>query len=171
MRAKGVGFFAAAETWPYQPSQLGFGPVSGQLKDDSCVAACVLTLLQNQGRDDLYEAMLRAALDIQGEGALLSDAPHALLTFGSTVAWVYRDDLTLNDLKQALAKGPVIVALRRSSLGSHALLIDGIEADSYALIRDPLPELTGSAYKVALETFLPAWLPEQSGRGRGVIVK
>ncbi len=171
MRAKGAGFFAAEKTWPYQPSQLGLRPVSGQLKDDSCVAACVLTLLQSQGRDDLYEAMLRAALDIQGEGALLSAAPYALQTFGSTIAWVYRDDLTLNDLKQALAKGPAIVALRRGNLGSHALLVDGIDSDSYVLIRDPLPELTGSAYKIAMKTFLPAWLPEQSGRGRGVIVK
>jgi len=167
MRAKGNGFFATVETRPYQT----VNPVSGQLKDDSCVAACLLTLLRDQGREDVYEAMLRAALDTQGEGALLSDAPRALRELGSAVAYRYREDLTLDDLKRATAKGPAIVALRRREMGSHALLVDGIEGDAYILIRDPLPELIGSAYKVAVKTFLNAWFLEKFGRGRGLVVE
>ena len=49
------------------------------------------------------------------------------------------------------------------------MLVDGIEDAAYVLIRYPLPELTGSAYKVAVKAFLDAWLLE--GFGRGVVVE
>jgi hypothetical protein len=54
-------------------------------------------------------------------------------------------------------------------MGSHALLVDGIEGNDYVLVRDPLPELIGSAYKVPVKTFLNVWLKD--GAGRGIVVE
>jgi len=72
-------FFAAAETLPYQPKH----PKLGQLQDDSCVAACVLMLLRDQGQEEVYEALLRTALNIRGEGGFISDVPLVLRQFDS----------------------------------------------------------------------------------------
>lgn len=167
MKAKG-GFFAAAETLPYQPRH----PKLGQLQDDSCLAACVLMLLRDQGHEGIYEAMLRTASQIQGEGGFISDVPPVLRQLGSRLNYVYRDNLSLGDLEAATQKGAALVEVRfKDKRGSHALLLDGIEEGTDVLIRDPLPRGEGAAYKVSLETFLAFWLSERTGLGRGVVVE
>ena len=167
VKAKG-GFFAATETLPYQPKH----PRLGQLLDDSCVAACVLMLLRDQGQEEVYEALLRTALNIRGEGGFISDVPLVLRQFGSQLNYLYRDDLSLFDLEAATLKGSALVEVRfQDRRGSHALLVDGVEGEAYVLIRDPLPRGEGAAYKVSLETFLAFWLSEKIGLGRGVAVE
>ncbi|MCI0488779.1 MAG: hypothetical protein L0229_19485 [Blastocatellia bacterium] len=129
-------------------------------------------LLRDQGREEVYEAMLRTSLNIRGEGGLISDVPDVLRRFGSRLNYRYRDDLSVEDLQAATLKGAALVGLKfKGGRGSHALLVDGIENDAYVLIRDPLPRGEGSAYKISLTSFLKSWRAKRAGIGRGVIVE
>lgn len=156
-------FFAAFDTYPYFPS----GAVFGQYKQDSCVAACCRMLLADQGID-WPEADLRTALRVDG-GAYLSRLPQVLNRCGLPIAHQYRQDLTVDDLRQAVQNGSAVVfVFRLKEQAGHALLLDEINEDGVC-IRDPLPEAEGRAYQVALADFLQFWL-DPTGRGRAVIV-
>lgn len=162
-RARGEGFFAKAETQPYQP----LGSVTGQFYDDSCVAACCRMLLRD-AVGDVAEAVLRNALQTE-QGAYLSAVPAVLWRY-RLPGYVYRPALTLDELQTATAQRPALVTVKHrfDAVDSHALVIDRITAQA-VFIRDPLPEGAGSAYHVAMETFLNVWLRED-GTGRAVVV-
>lgn len=165
-KVRGEGFFARFETSPYRPS----GIVLGQFYDDSCVAACCRMLLHDSA-EDVSEAELRADLQTDG-GSYLSAVPETLRQFGLLAGYVYHYDLSLAELRAAVAKGPAIVAVKHlpDDDDAHALVIDRI-AREYVYVRDPLPEGAGSAYRVTAEAFLRVWLRSESGTGRAAVVE
>lgn len=171
MRARGEGFFAAAATFPYQPR----GVLLGQETGDSCVAACCRMLLLDQwpeAKNDyrFSESFLRAALETDRNGSLIGRIPEALRNFGLPQKYLYRRDLTIEDLQDAMQLGAAIAIMQDvSEEGLHALLIEGISAYSVA-VRDPLPIGSGSAYEVSLPVFLARWHQRESGAGWAVIV-
>ena len=166
-KAKGKArgwFFAAKETFPYQPN----GKLLGQGNESSCVAACVRMLLADEGSEQ-PEAFIRQALKAE-DGAFLSALPETLKSFGSGRAFQYRRDLTEQELRAAASRGVVVAYV--SPVGKdagHALLLDGITDDG-VLIRDPLPENQGTAYRVSLADFLEVWLNPQNNLGRAVFL-
>lgn len=162
-KARGEGFFAKTETQNYQTP----GSVIGQFYDDSCVAACCRMLLFDTV-GDIAEATLRAALQTE-QGAYLSAAPAVLWRF-RLPGYVYRPTLTLDELQTATLQRPALVTVKHQleDIDSHSLVIDRINAQA-VFIRDPLPEGAGSAYSVAVETFLNVWLREDE-TGRAVVV-
>ena len=162
-KARGC-FFAAFEIFLYEPR----GVILGQYKQDSCVAACCRMLLADQGIE-LPESDIRAVLEVDG-GAYISTLPEALRLCGLTITYQYRNDLTIDDLRLALQRGPAVafVARPREKAG-HALLIEKI-TERRVCLRDPLPELEGKAYQVALIDFLPLWIHSHNGRGQAAIV-
>lgn len=97
MRAKGDGFFASADTLTYEPP----GAVIGQIHEDSCVAACCLMWLRDQGRVE-SEVMARAVLETRGLGTNLAQVPAAMRQLGSAVQYEFKSEMTLADLRQAL---------------------------------------------------------------------
>ncbi len=114
--------------------------------------------------DDIPEAFLRdAAGVVKDEGAYLRDATNALAQYD--IASHYEPSLSPEELKSATENGAAIVSVSTPTTnGKHALIIDGFEGD-YALIRDPLPEEKGAAYKIKTEKFMNAWT------GEAVIIK
>ncbi len=146
------GAFRIDEVFNYDEAPMVFG----QGTPDSCVAACCKMLLNNE---DIPEAYLRIAVNVvKNEGADLKDAQDALKLFDSSVRYGYKEQLSFNELKVAIEKGSAMVSIRTAIIGHgvHAVVVDGFESQM-VLIRDPLPELLGSAYKISLDTFRQAW--------------
>lgn len=172
MRARGDGFFAKANTLPYRPQ----GSVIGQIHEDSCVAACCRMWLTDQGVEE-SEVNIRAVLETRGLGTNLSRVPAAVQQLGAMAQYEFRDDLSAADLRQALSSGSVMVFLKESARvgDGHSLLVEAIEDEEWAAVRDPWPPGYGSAYKVGLDVFLRSWLlPNfELGRdaGRAVVIK
>ena len=170
VQAKGDGFFVRAKTRLYQPA----GSLLGQIYDDSCVAACCRMLLQDQVVT-CSETVVRAALGGEIGGVEISAAAQALEELGGLKRYVYRSEMSLEDLQQAAAIGTVLAFIKsdpRSRLG-HAVLVDSIK-DGWVIIRDPWPLDFGSSYQVSLADFTAAWLLEPSTAGftgRAVIVE
>jgi ABC-type bacteriocin/lantibiotic exporter with double-glycine peptidase domain len=163
-KSRGEGFFVAEETLPYKPR----GELIGQMTDESCVAAVCRILLQQFGEDE-PEAYLRNALSVDRLGAFLSRVPDVIENYQLSVTYIYRNDLTLEELKAATQKGFAAVNVGFVERGFHSLVIEGFE-EEFVLIRDPLPPVRGSAYKVRLEIFIAAWLSEDTQRGIGVVI-
>ena len=151
----GEGAFATEETLPYDPPS----KVIGQLKPDSCVAASCRMAVYDSTTDDIPEAFLRdAAGVVKNEGAFLRDATNALAEHD--IASRYESSLSPEELKSVTKNGAAIVAVSTPTTnGKHALIVDGFEGD-YTLIRDPLPEEKGAAYKIKTEKFMNAWTGE-----------
>ncbi|KJH69773.1 hypothetical protein [Aliterella atlantica] len=151
----GEGAFSAEETLPYDPPS----KVIGQLKPDSCVAASCRMAVYDATGDDIPEAYVREAAGVvKDEGAYLRDATNALAEYD--IASRYESSLSPEELKSATENGAAIVSVSTPTTGGrHALIVDGFEGD-YALIRDPLPEGQGAAYKVRTEIFMNAWTRE-----------
>lgn len=172
MRAKGDGFFAKANTLPYQP----LGAVIGQIHEDSCVAACCRMWLKDQGVEE-PEVSIRAVLEIRGLGTNMSRVPAAMRQLGATSQYEFRDDLALADLQQALSRGSAMVFLKESPQAGdgHTLLVEAVEDEQWVAVRDPWPPGYGAGYKVRLDVFLRAWLLPNAGlnrdTGRAVVVK
>lgn len=163
MRTRGW-FFIQAEIFDYTP----LGSVFGQGAQDSCVAACCRMLLDDYGIEQA-EAYLREALNLD-QGSYLSQVPATLQAFEMAQEFVYRDDLTLDDLKLAVQLGSALVFVKRvQDTTGHALLVDEI-TESHIAIRDPLPLGMGKAYRVSVADFVSVWLRPKSLRGRAVIV-
>lgn len=150
-RALGEGAFAAEETFPYPEAKNLFG----QNREDSCVAACCRMLLKDRGRD-VPEYLLRTAANVRpGEGASERDAEAGLRAF--QVAASFKDKLSFEQLQAATSEDPALVFVRTSfTNGLHAIIVDGFEGDRVK-IRDPLPPGLGSAYRLAVITFIEAW--------------
>ena len=162
-KARGC-FFAALETFPYEPR----GVVFGQYKQDSCVAACCRMLLADQGIE-LPESHLRTVLQVD-EGAYISKLPEVLDSCGLTISYQYRSDLTIEELIALLQGGPAVAYVARPRIrAGHALIVEQI-VGARVCLRDPLPEIEGQAYQVALSDFLPLWIRPQTGRGQAAIV-
>ncbi|MDQ3687680.1 MAG: hypothetical protein M3430_19060 [Acidobacteriota bacterium] len=126
-------------------------------------------LLRDQGVDTA-ESYLSNALKIE-EGAYLSSVPSVLRDFGLSKAYIYRDDLTLEELSEALTRATVIASIKRPrDMDAHALLVDALD-DGWVWIRDPLPKGSGSAYKVSSATFSQVWLRRKTRYGIALIVE
>lgn len=170
MRARGDGFFAAAETMPYQPR----GILLGQETEDSCVAACCRMLLLDDLIDaqDNYvfsESFLRTALDTSEDGATISLIPAVLREFGAVKSYAYHKNLTLEDLQASIKLSPVIALIIAAAADEfHALIVEEI-ADDFIAVRDPLPVGVGSAYWVRLSLFLKHWLDQEAQCGLAVV--
>lgn len=172
MRARGNGFFAAADTTPYQPS----GVILGQETEDSCVAACCRMLLLDhlpEARSDyrFSESFLRTALGTSRESAGISLIPTILRSLGLTEEYVYRRDLTIEELREYVNLHPVVTVIR-AVVGEtfHALIIEALE-DNFIAVRDPLPVGAGSAYLVSLSLFSSRWLNLKTRRGAAVVIQ
>lgn len=153
------GVFTIDEEYAYDNHPILFG----QFTADSCVAACCKMLLEDE---HIPEAKIRVFVKvIKDEGADIEDAPDALKRLDPSVSYTYHKKLSLDELRAATEKGPVMISIQTSIIGHgyHAVIVDGFEGQ-LVLIRDPLPELEGSAYKITLETFKRAW------RGKAVIL-
>ncbi len=162
-RARGW-FFAEYDILPYRPH----GVVLGQGNADSCVAACCRMLLADYDIE-APEAYLRDALEVNG-GAWLSKVPAALAAFGISPSYQYRNDLLLDDLREAVQWGTAIAYLARpDSRAGHAILVEAIE-EEFLAVRDPLPENLGKAYRVRLADFERLWLRPSTGRGIAVVM-
>lgn len=162
MRARGW-FFMQARIFAYAPS----GVVFGQGAQDSCVAACCRMLLHDYGIEQA-EAYLREALNLD-EGSYLSQVPATLQTFGLAQEFVYRNDLTLDELKLAVQRDTALAFVKRAQdMAGHALLVDEITTNRVAL-RDPLPLGMGRTYRVPVSDFVRVWLRPTDSLGRAVI--
>jgi len=165
-RAKGKAkgwFFHEVEAMLMTPR----GVVMGQMYDDSCVAACARMLAADAGLD-VPESYLRELLKID-EGGYLSDVPAALHIIGVPTLYEYRRDLTLEALQQVLQAGAAIAYLEKPVTGGHAVVVETI-TEEFVTVRDPLPIGEGRGYQVHQQDFLRFWLPQNSDRGRALIV-
>lgn len=157
-------FFTTVEIFPYEPR----GVVLGQSRADSCVAACCRMLLQDHGIE-IAEAFISHELELN-EGAFVSRLPEILRSFGLDRHYVYRHDLTFDELKAAVERGTAVVFVKMSgALDGHALVVEDI-TDNLIAVRDPLPEGEGKAYRAHLADFLRFWIRPKTGRGQAVIV-
>lgn len=164
------GFFAARVTFPYLPK----GVLYGQATEDSCVPACTRMLIHDLLPDSVdsieySESYLRMAFKTDRSGSRMKAVPTVLSQAG-ILDYVYRADLQLDELKLALQKAHAIVRLSGNNLSEgHAVIVDAIENDLVA-IRDPLPNNSGSAYRIRLTDFLVAWVPATLSSGQAVIM-
>ncbi len=171
MRARGEGFFAAVDTQPYQ----SHGILLGQETEYSCVAACCRMLLFDQvpGAENDYlvsESFLRTALQTNYRGSTVAQIPDVMRDHGSPLRYVYRKNLTIDDLQAAVEFFPAVALVSNREAGEyHAVIVDGVNDES-VWIRDPLPESTGSAYSLAQAIFLTAWINESTNCGYAVVV-
>jgi hypothetical protein len=118
---------------------------------------------------EVPEAFLRNELELK-EGAFVSQVPAILQSFGFRDLYVYLHDLTIEQLTEAVRRGPAIVFVKALNMfDGHALVVDEI-ADDLIAIRDPLPESEGKAYRVLLADFLGVWIRPQTGRGQAAVM-
>jgi len=168
MKARGDGFFSAAETHPYLPR----GVLLGQSTEYSCVPACTRMLILDHvpaARHDpnLSETFLRTQFQTDKEGSVIASIPAILRANGVELLYVYQSDLTFEQLRRALTYGDAIAVLRDLQ-NIHVVIVEQITDDAVAL-RDPLPPGTGSAYWVALNVFLAAW--QTTGLGSAIVLE
>lgn len=170
MRARGEGFFAAVDTLPYHPR----GVLLGQETAYSCAAACCRMLLYDYvdgARDDYLsaESFLRAALATGFKGTTVAHIPEVLRERGMSASYQYRRDLTIDDLRRLVAHYPAIALVHATNSDLHALIVEGV-TDISVNIRDPLPEGRGAAYSLSRALFLAAWIDQETGGGKAVVV-
>ena len=164
---RGNGFFGFAETMPYAP----MGVLFGQSNEFSCVPACTRMLIvdhwpEAQNEPNFSEAYLRTQFRTAKEGSAISRIPAVLQTSGVGTPYLYRSDLSLEDLEHSLRLGNVIAVLR-DARNIHVVIVEQM-VGGFVAIRDSLPPGAGSAYWVALELFLAAWL--KNSRGTAIVV-
>jgi ABC-type bacteriocin/lantibiotic exporter with double-glycine peptidase domain len=138
----------------------------GQNNDDSCVTACVRMILADFGIRQ-SEAFVASSLETSG-GAYLSKIPVVIKEFELKSDFIWRDDLTFEDLKNSIIQQSVIVSVKRKEAKfGHALIIDAMIGNEVRL-RDPLPRGQGKSYAVSVDNFKEVWLKE-NGKGNGVV--
>lgn len=138
----------------------------GQSNKDSCVAASVKMLLNDADIQE-SESYIASALETRG-GAYLSKVPQVLTIFGLKTNFVWKNDLTFEQLKESLQQNISIVSIIREDADfGHALVIDAI-IDGDVRFRDPLPVGQGKSYAVSIEKFKEVWLRENN-KGIGVV--
>ncbi|MGH9832317.1 MAG: cysteine peptidase family C39 domain-containing protein [Blastocatellia bacterium] len=171
MKARGEGFFAAFDTAAYQPR----GVLLGQATDDSCVAACVRMLLIDRfpERADDYrfsESFIRDVCRTGRDGSLVAGIPAVLQEMGIVTPYVFRADLTIDDLREAVAFGFAIASVRTSAPREvHVVIVEEVTEED-VVVRDPLPQSASAAYRVPLSLFLERWLSVKTQLGSAVVV-
>ncbi len=144
-------FFDESEQIPY----LSAHKTIAQFNADTCAAACARMILADFGID-APESYLASALETES-GAFLSKVPKVLKDFGGKPAYKWRNNLTIDDLSEAVKNGRAIVLLqRRNAKFAHALIVDDI-INAEIRLRDPLPIGQGKSYAVSLKTFTKVW--------------
>jgi hypothetical protein len=168
-KAKG-SFFADQETWPYTAK----GVLRGQATLESCVPAVCRMLIFDRFpalEDDINfsESYVRHFLKTDATGSVIADIP-AVLRLANITDYEYRNDLTCDELREAVTRGFAVVSVyKKSNETGHVLIVEEITDDQVA-VRDSLPNSTGSSYRVRREDFLAVWLAQETQRGIGVIV-
>lgn len=144
-------FFEESQQIEYQTPHLLFP----QLNDETCVAACVQMILSDFG---IFQPQSFLISELEtNRGAFLSKVPQVLEEF-DVKGFVWKKDLEITDLSNALKTNPSIVSLRRKNANfGHAVIADAIINDTIGL-RDPLPIGQGKSYAVKLKTFQEVWL-------------
>lgn len=173
-KARGNPFFSFTETFPYHTDKT----VLGQNTLDSCVAAICRMILADNGIE-VSEYHLRNDLKIDTEGASLQDIPEVLRLYGLRENYQFTRNLTLDDLREFTITDSVFVNLRKPNQRiGHAVVIDGfekIEGELYVLVRDSLPLMLGTAYKIKAKTFWLFWKrldpTKMADFGNAVVVK
>lgn len=168
-KAKG-NFFANKETLPY----IAKGVMRAQATENGCVPAVCRMLIFDRYPElendiNFSETYLRDFLNTDGTGSVIADILFVLRK--ATIAdYEYRNDLSFDDLRQAVTRGYAVASVyRKANESGHVLIIEEI-TDTHVAVRDSLPENTGSSYRVRREDFLTAWLSPKTQRGIGVIV-
>jgi SPP1 gp7 family putative phage head morphogenesis protein len=168
-RAKG-SFFANKETLPYTAT----GVIRGQSTESACVPAVCRMLIFDRFpelEDDINfsESYLRHFLNTGPTGSVIADIP-SVLQMAKIDEYQYRNDLTFDDLREAVRRGAAVASVyKKSNETGHVLIVEEI-TDTHVAVRDSLPENTGSSYRVRWEDFLAVWLSPKTQRGIGVIV-
>ncbi len=159
-KAKGDGYFFAQETFPYSAN----GAVIAQIQPNACVAATARMILEDIGISK-SEAELRVLFEIDEDGVSPSKIPEVLAPFG--LEYIYKRNLTLEDLQKALQKFPAILYVSNSLLKitGHVIILDGI-ADNYALIRD---SQDGVSYRLSVKDLELYWLDSATKFGRAAL--
>lgn len=155
-------FFESKDQKPYNSPFAVFG----QNNKDSCVAASIKMILNDAGIKK-PESYIISTLETGG-GAYLSKSPQILAEFGLTTKFIWKNDLTFEQLKESLGqyKSMVSVKVKGADFG-HALIIDAI-IDGEIRLRDSLPVGQGKSYAVSIEKFKEVWLRENN-TGSGII--
>lgn len=145
----GDGAFPPDLRIPYDPP----GVFYQQMQPGSCVAASSRMILEDFGIE-MPESYIRDVMGVDAEdGGTIKNIPQGLQKLGlDDPPYVYKENLTINDLETATKKGPVVVSVKLSGGGFHALVVDSIQ-DGIVYIRDP----AGSTYGVPLQDFLNGW--------------
>ena len=168
-KAKG-SFFADKEIWPYSPK----GVLRAQANKTACVPAVCRMLIFDRFpelEDDINfsESYLRHFLKTDAEGSLVADIP-TVLRLAQIDDYVYRNDLSFDELHAAVTRGSAVVSVyKKATEAGHVLIVEEVTAEHIA-VRDPLPDNQGSAYLVRHTDFLAVWLSPKTGRGIGVVV-
>ena len=168
-KAKG-NFFANKETSPYMAK----GVIRAQATENGCVPAVCRMLIfdrypQLENDINFSESYLREFLNTDGTGSVIADIPFVLRK-ANLADYEYRNDLTFDELRQAVTRGLAVASVyKKSNETGHVLIVEEITAETVA-VRDSLPDNTGSAYRVRREDFLTAWLSPKTQRGIGVLV-
>ncbi len=167
-KARGAGFFSAADTRPYLPR----GVLFGQSNEYACVPACARMVILDHVPEamhdpNLSEAFLRTQFQTDKEGSVIARIPAILRANGVEAPYAYASDLTLAQLQHALTYGDAMAVLRDVQ-NIHVVIVEQITEDAVTL-RDPLPPGTGSAYWVDLEVFLTAW--QRTGLGSAIVLE
>jgi hypothetical protein len=127
----------------------------------------------------LPEAYVREMANIDASAGIhIRDAVPGLNTIlensGVSARYVYSSSVSLEELRSATSRGSAVVDVRvpAGTTGDHkihAVIVDGIE-NNLVLIRDPLPEGAGSAYKISVDDFMKAWdVPGMNGETRRAV--
>jgi SPP1 gp7 family putative phage head morphogenesis protein len=173
LKAKGKArgkFFANKETLPYTAK----GVIRAQATENGCVPAVCRMLIFDRYPElendiNFSESYLREILNTDGTGSVIADIP-AVLRMANLADYEYRNDLTFDELREAVTRGYAVASVyKKSNETGHVLIIEEI-TDHHIAVRDSLPDNTGSSYRVRRDDFLTAWLAPKTQRGIGIIV-
>ena len=173
LKAKGKArgsFFADKETSPYTAK----GVIRAQATENGCVPAVCRMLIFDRYPElendiNFSESYLREFLNTDGTGSVIADIP-SVLRLARIDDYEYRNDLTFDELREAVTRGYAVASVyKKSNETGHVLIVEVI-TDKGGAVRDSLPDNAGSSYRVRREDFLTAWLAPKTKRGIGVIV-
>lgn len=115
------------------------------------------------------ESYLRGFLNTDATGSVIADLP-SVLRMATIDEYEYRNDLTFDELREAVTRGFAVASVyKKSNETGHVLIVEEITDETVA-VRDSLPDNRGSSYRVRQEDFLTVWLSPKTQRGIGVIV-
>lgn len=148
---------------PYEPK----GVIIGQLERFSCVSTACKIALNNP---NISEEAIRKLTMSETKGTRLENAIPALHAYGGK-QYVFGENISFGELVESLKNGPAIVSVNTPVLRdftnhvftNHAIVIDEYK-DLWFSIRDPMPDIKGSAYKIMQSDFFRYWV-----KGRAII--